>query len=341
VDRTSLARRLLAGSAGLAIGVISMFSMAAPAAAQDEAQTYGGEHEVEKVQLTGEAECDIETETFTVTWSLTNKTEHQATVSSVTSGGEDVEVAGFPLNEVVAGSETINGTQTFPSGTESAELTVELRWAFQVRGEWKEKFASATATVELGECKDDTPPPDEEPEPPALTDAVFFGCDLFVVALRNDDEADGATLQLTPNADVEAGHAPAFIDLIDAAEGEFETPEGFELEDVATLGAGETFTVGPLSPGEAHAHGFEPFAGLVVTAVVLIGEEVVAEAELSWDALLAEKGIECAEEPPGEGGELPVTGNTTLLVAGGAVALLALGGGLFLVARRRRVTFTA
>ena len=41
------------------------------------------------------------------------------------------------------------------------------------------------------------------------------------------------------------------------------------------------------------------------------------------------------------GGELPITGSTTTLIAGGAVLLLAVGAGVYLVARRRRVTFTA
>lgn len=338
MNRISLTRRLVAGAAGLALGALSTVAGAAPAAAGDETQTYGSEHRAELVQVTGEAKCDIATETFTVTWRVTNMTDFLATVLSVTSGGEPVVIDGIALNQAIGGSESASGTQSFPSGTESADLTVELRWAWQDRqGNWKEKTASATATVELGDCKE----PPTEPETPAITRAVFFGCDLFVIALRNDDEPNGATLQLTPNQDVESGHASPFVDLIDEADGEIEVPEGFELEDVSTLAAGETFTAGPLGPGEAHAHGFQPSEGLVITAVALVGGAVVGEAELSWDALLVEEGIECDEEPPGEGGELPVTGNTTLLVAGGAVALLALGGGLFLVARRRRVTFTA
>jgi LPXTG-motif cell wall-anchored protein len=348
VNQTSLRRRLLASAAGLALGAVGTFSFAAPASAQDDAegdaQTFGQRYEIEKVEVTGEAECDLETETWTVSWTITNLKRKQATVSKLTSGDEAVEVDGVPLGQVLPAEDSITGTQTFPSGTETAELTAELKWAWKDWwGNWKQKFASATATVELGECKEDVPPeePPEEPEPPALSDAVFFGCDLFVVAIRNDGEEDEVTLLLTPNEDVESGHAPALIDQIDAPEGEFEAPEDFALEDVSTLAAGETFTVGPLGVGGAHAHGFEPFEGLVVTATVLIGEEEVATADLSWEALLAENDIVCEEEDDGAGGELPTTGSSTMLIAGGAVALLAVGGGLFLVARRRRVTFTA
>jgi LPXTG-motif cell wall-anchored protein len=54
---------------------------------------------------------------------------------------------------------------------------------------------------------------------------------------------------------------------------------------------------------------------------------------------------ECPEDEPGEenggGGELPETGSQLALIAGGSLLLLTLGGGLFLVARRRQISFTA
>jgi LPXTG-motif cell wall-anchored protein len=62
------------------------------------------------------------------------------------------------------------------------------------------------------------------------------------------------------------------------------------------------------------------------------GESVLEEPIEITSEDWAELG--CDEE--GEGGELPVTGSSTLLIAGGALALLALGGGMFMVARRRR-----
>jgi LPXTG-motif cell wall-anchored protein len=55
---------------------------------------------------------------------------------------------------------------------------------------------------------------------------------------------------------------------------------------------------------------------------------------------------DCPEETPppddgGGGGELPKTGVQTALLGAGALLLLALGGGLYVVTRRRRITFTA
>jgi LPXTG-motif cell wall-anchored protein len=43
----------------------------------------------------------------------------------------------------------------------------------------------------------------------------------------------------------------------------------------------------------------------------------------------------------GEGGELPRTGNQAVLFGVGALVMLAVGGAMYLVARRRRITFTA
>lgn len=50
---------------------------------------------------------------------------------------------------------------------------------------------------------------------------------------------------------------------------------------------------------------------------------------------------ECDAGSGGEGGGLAATGTPVRLIAAGAVALLALGGVLFVIARRRRIRFTA
>lgn len=85
---------------------------------------------------------------------------------------------------------------------------------------------------------------------------------------------------------------------------------------------------------------FPPSPGLSVD-VLLDGRSIVDPTdpiEISSEQLAA---LECDEEDEGGGGGLPATGTSTIIVAGGALALLALGAGLYLIARRRRIRFTA
>jgi LPXTG-motif cell wall-anchored protein len=85
---------------------------------------------------------------------------------------------------------------------------------------------------------------------------------------------------------------------------------------------------------------FPPSEGLAVD-VLLDGRSIVDPADpiLVTSADLAD--LECDDEDGGGGGGLPATGTSTLLVVIGALILLALGTGLYLVARRRRIRFTA
>jgi LPXTG-motif cell wall-anchored protein len=68
-------------------------------------------------------------------------------------------------------------------------------------------------------------------------------------------------------------------------------------------------------------------AGLIVT-VLIDGVKAKIVTYL--------KPAECG----GGGGGLPVTGARTGLLIGGGIGLVAVGAGLFLLFRRRRVTFT-
>jgi LPXTG-motif cell wall-anchored protein len=87
---------------------------------------------------------------------------------------------------------------------------------------------------------------------------------------------------------------------------------------------------------------FPPTPGLSVD--VLVGGESIVDpdepVEVSAEQVNAP---ECDEEDEGAGGGggLPATGTSALIVAAGALALLALGAGLYLIARRRRIRFTA
>ncbi|HEY8471304.1 MAG TPA: LPXTG cell wall anchor domain-containing protein [Natronosporangium sp.] len=93
--------------------------------------------------------------------------------------------------------------------------------------------------------------------------------------------------------------------------------------------------------GEAATVEFPPSPGLSVD--VRVGEQSIVDP---GDPIAVTAGqvaaLECAaEQDGGGGGGLPATGTSALIVAAGALALLALGAGLYLIARRRRIRFTA
>jgi len=103
------------------------------------------------------------------------------------------------------------------------------------------------------------------------------------------------------------------------------------LEAVVTVGE-DTRTL-EVEPGATAEASFPAGEGTVATAT--IGD---ASVDLPWVE------PEDCDEPGGGGGDeredLPVTGAPAGLLAGGAALLLAAGAGMYLVARRRRVTFT-
>jgi LPXTG-motif cell wall-anchored protein len=213
--------------------------------------------------------------------------------------------------------------------------------------------APAQATQEGEEQPPTTAPPPSPtptPEPPddgGLGEDVqgdfvtIVTCDAYVFIFRNNGEEDGLSFSLTPNQATTIGDAPDFVPLLDAVpdeDGFIEIPPDAGLDNTEAIAADETAEFGPLGVGDAEAHGFVPAAGLEVTVTVSVGEEQVEleEPVASFDE--DAEGLGCDE---GEGGELPTTGISTGIIAGGAVLLLVLGGGLFLIARRRRVTFQA
>ncbi|MET7750922.1 LPXTG cell wall anchor domain-containing protein [Micromonospora sp. NPDC005367] len=100
-------------------------------------------------------------------------------------------------------------------------------------------------------------------------------------------------------------------------------------------GEAKTLTV---EPGKTGTVAFKAEEGLTVTPT---GEGLDETEPIAW-----EKPEECATPAPGQGGgedepTLPLTGAATSAIIAGAAVLLAAGVVLFLVARRRKVRFTA
>ncbi|MEU7917160.1 cell wall anchor protein [Micromonospora zamorensis] len=108
--------------------------------------------------------------------------------------------------------------------------------------------------------------------------------------------------------------------------------KAFEVTLTPNKGEAQKRTV---EPGQTVFVEFEAFEGLTVTPAA---EGLDDTAPIAW-----EKPAECN---PGQGGgkdepALPLTGAATGGIIAGAVVLLAAGAGLFVMARRRRVRFTA
>lgn len=102
---------------------------------------------------------------------------------------------------------------------------------------------------------------------------------------------------------------------------------------------GDTFGV-DVAGGESANVRFPPVAGQSVD-VRLDGRSIVDPAEPIEITAADRQQLDCDEEESAETAGLAATGSRVALVAGAALALLALGGGLYLVARRRRIRFTA
>jgi LPXTG-motif cell wall-anchored protein len=335
VKRNPLTRRLLASAASLTIGAVGTLALTTgPATAQAAGLPYGETLNERGVTVTGAAECDPEDSLWLITWTVTNISQELATIVD-----PDPAVAGFAHNDAFQPGESKNGTQTLPSGTASATFSATLRWADEVGNE---EFLTNSATVELGDCpgKPTEPEPDPVAEPAIIS---FLTCDLLGFIIDNREGDGEATVTFTPDRTVTHGHATGFSYTVDGENNvEITMAEGAGIaQELGDADQQNPVVLGPFPAGaEPHTHAFRATEGLTITVTLAVNGQPVdlKDNVVTWTA----EGLDCpAEEDDGAGGELPVTGTATSLIAGGAVALLVLGGGLYLLARRRRITFTA
>jgi len=151
-----------------------------------------------------------------------------------------------------------------------------------------------------------TPTPTETPTLPVPTDApnIFTPIleeDCTTMTIGADNPADGITWK-------------------------------FDLK--TSKGEERSFT---LKPGEKHTEKFSATEGFSIK--VTISVTVDGKTYSDFDTVKYEKPGNCTGGQGGGG--LPVTGTPAAAIAGGAVAILALGAVLFVLARRRKVKFTA
>jgi hypothetical protein len=312
VNLKSPLRRTAALAAGALIGLSGAFALTGPASAHHST-------------VSGSAECDTKTGDWVVTWKLNafsgykdnapnyKWTQVTSTPSTPKIDNPDIAVTEgdtYPLQD----AKELIGTQRLAATEKGASLTVKAKWA-----NGHEDEHANTATVEFkDECKktpseepstptEEPSTPTEEPStPPVPSDLPgepepIFEADCDTMTIGLDNPKDGIKFTL-----------------------KFATSKGEERTLV-------------INPGEKKSETFSATPGFSIK--LTFSATVDGQTFSETTTIDYEQPEDC--DTNGGGGGLPVTGAAAGGIAGGAGALLAVGAGLFFMARRRKVNFTA
>jgi hypothetical protein len=367
VNRPNLSlRRPLAVLGAAFVGLAAAVAVAAPASAH---------HPI----VTGTAECDTATGDWKVTWTVANsETDLEGKITAVELTPAGTEIDGIAVDAVLpkSGDGVLTGKQTVPgdSGATEATLKVSGYWNrdgkdvrsdaggsvhFQgtcaapsskpaatfvskcdgsvvvtlVNAEDATKDATFVVTGEGGFTAEKTVAPGEDdtvtvPAANAGKITVTEKGGQEPVATGKWTEPEGCAKPGEPTGEV--------ISTCDELVFVVANPEdGVSITITFTPNTGEPKTV-TVEPGETETVAFPAQEGLTVTPTA----EGLETETIAWEE------PEDCDNGGGGGGDdggpiLPVTGAAAGGMAAGAALLLAVGAGLFLVARRRRIRFTA
>lgn len=287
------------------LGLAAALAVAAPASAH---------HSI--IDGTG---CALANGDVKVTWTVNNsETEFEGKITDL-STPSGAPITGIAVGDVIPkqGEGSLTGEQTVPAGKE-AKLTIKAVWDLGDSQHTDERTATATIT---GNCAEPSPSPSESESPsPSPSESESPS------PAPSPSESESPAPSPTPS---EPGEPIFGLDVTcDELVFIIENPaNGISFTVTLTSEKGVVQELEAI-PGQTTSVSFEAYEGLEVTPS--IGD--VKDEPVPWT------------EPAGcdgEGGGLPVTGVAAGGLAAGAALLLAVGAGLFLVARRRRIRFTA
>ncbi|MFG1672766.1 cell wall anchor protein [Micromonospora sp. NPDC049282] len=307
-------RRAAVLTAGALIGLAGVATVAGPAAAHHPEPS--GSY------------CATKDGKVTVNWSVISSerdisgriTKLESTVPGDITGGLAV---GAELKKQSEGPLTGTQTYTFTGAIPELKLTVGAHWERGRQSHDGERTVVAQPTrdceveespspspTSLSPSPSVTPEPTESPEP---------------------TPTPSASTPPSPSATPSAPAEPIFkLDQdCDSMTFTVENPaKGVPFTATLTTEKGVTKKL-VSEPGKTSSVEFDAYQGLKVT----VKYDVVEDAE----TIPYTQPEDCS----GQGGGLPVTGPAAGAIAGGAVLLLAAGAVLYVVARRRRISFTA
>ncbi|MEU4221145.1 LPXTG cell wall anchor domain-containing protein [Actinoplanes sp. NPDC026623] len=254
--------------------------------------------------VTGVAECDTVAGDWKVTWTV-----------NAASGGHSPTYKWTKVELTPAGvldnpKLKVDGTTELTDDEVIVAVqhvpTTQTSTKLAVAAVWKTGDASADGTVNLeGKCEK-TPTDDESTPPEVPADLPgepepVFELDCTTMTIGLDNPADGVE---------------------------------FKLHYKTTKGEERDLTI---KPGEKKSEKFSAKPGFKVD--VTFSATVDGESYSETETIAYEQPADCDDS--GSGGGLPVTGAAAGSIAGGAAVLLIAGVGLFFMARRRKVKFTA
>ncbi|SCF32634.1 hypothetical protein GA0074695_5621 [Micromonospora viridifaciens] len=304
-------RRAMALAAGALIGLAGVATFAGPAQA----------HHPEPVGTY----CADKDGKVTVNWSVGNsETDIPGTITKLESTVPGEITGGLTVGATLPkkGDGPLTGTQnhTFTGDLPELKLTVQARWE---RGDQIITEERSVVAQPAGDCA-----PAESPSPSAP--ATPEPSDSPEPSTSPEPTPSATSPAATPSAPAEP-EEPVFRleETCDKMTFIVENPaKGIPFTATLTTEKGVTKKL-VSEPGKTSSVSFDAYKGLKVT----VKYDVVDETE----TIDYTQPKDCG----GEGGGLPVTGPAAGAIAGGAAVLIAAGAVFFVMARRRRIRFTA
>ncbi|WP_229069448.1 hypothetical protein [Actinoplanes sp. DH11] len=326
-------RRTATLAAGALLGLTGITLVGSPAHAHD-------------AQLKGSAECDVATGDWVVTWKVlghapagvdkfrfTNVTNTLGTPDEAGSVPEYkvAEEFGYETNKYIEAIQRVPGA----SGKTFSELSVSIE--FDTKKDEKYPRTGKEKVVFVGDCKapvEEPSTPVEEPSTPVEEPSAPV--EEPSAPVSEEPSTPPSEEPQIPVDEIPGEPQPIFEATCDTMTIGLDNPEnGFPIDLKYETSKGEVRNV-TINPGEAKSEKFSATEGFSVNLTI----SVTAEGETFSETVTIP--FEQAEDcEGGTGGGLPVTGAAAGGIAGGAAALLAVGAFLFVMARRRKVKFTA
>ncbi|GIF10499.1 LAETG motif-containing sortase-dependent surface protein [Actinoplanes teichomyceticus] len=323
--------------AGTALGLVGVMSSAMPALACHP--------EIGKT-----TSCVNNDGTWVVNWSVTPSDNQLgegvvSTVSYEPAAPQTISFDGIKEGDALKWRETLTATQKLEAGANVATL--------HVTGTWGKHMAGRDVTVNKP-----TTPCENQPEPSASVSSPAQPEPSGSVSTPAQPEPSASVstpAQPEPSTSTSTSTAPSASTPASpstTASTPSETPVVTEPQFVYDTTC-DTLTVGievPADWKESLTVTFKPSVGDSKTVTAAPGETKTVDFEAS-------KGLKVTATPKGyedeaatityrapegcEDEELALTGSNTSTIAGGAALVLVVGAGLFYMARRRKIRFTA